>query len=809
MGSGTRHLPTWLLWSRSEASRRVVGATNDERSDHPAPSAQCRPDLRLLLPALSVWACAAWVCGLAPHTAVLAAVALAAAGVALGGLGHRVLAAALLLAATAATVTALRVSGIAAGPVPDLAEQRAEVDAQLVVTSDPVVKDGTFSSYTLFRARIELVAGRGATTRVRSPVLVIADVPWASVPVGARLAASGRLEPATDTDLAAVLVTHGQPTVLQQPSPLGRFVSRMRSGLRDAAAGLGPVERVLVPALVDGDDAGMPDQAIADFRTCGLTHLLAVSGSNLTLVLAFLMLAARWCRVRARGLAVVAGLGVVLFVLLARAEPSVLRAAAMGVVALAGLSTPDLARGVRSLSVAVLVLVLVDPWLARSAGFLLSSLATGAILLLAPAWRDAMAMWLPRWLAEALAVPMAAQLACTPVVAGLSGQVSLVAVAANLAAAPAVGPATVLGLLACVTSLANGWLAAGFARVAGLAAWWIVAVADHGADLAGASLGWPVSSWGLAALTLGCLVIIVITPRVLQRRSASLAAVALLAVWLVRPPSVLGWPPHDWIMVVCDIGQGDGLVLNAGDGVGVVVDTGPDPQLMDSCLKSLSIDSVPLVVLTHFHSDHVDGLPGVLAGRQVGLIEVGLLDDPVDQVIDVRRWATEARVAVRRVTYGERGSCGDLRWTVIAPMPGFDPTNSSEVALGGTDESSGSPPNDASIVMMVKIHGVRLLLTGDIEPPAQQALLASGVDLHADVLKVPHHGSQFQDPDFITAVQASLALVSVGADNDYGHPASETLALLDGLGSATYRTDEDGSIAVVAGPAGLAVQTEG
>jgi competence protein ComEC len=787
----------------------VVGATNDERSGHPVSNVRSRPDLRLVLPAVSVWVCAASVTGLAPQTAALATVALAAAGVALGCLGHRMLAAVLLLAATAATVTALRVSGVDAGPVPDLAHQRAEIDAQLVVTSDPVVKDGTFSSFALFRARIELVTGRGATTGVRSPVLVIADASWVSVPVGARLAASGRLEAATDNDLAGVLVTNGAPTMLQPPSPLDRLVSRMRGGLRDAAAGLGPVERVLVPALVDGDDAGMPDAAVAAFRTCGLTHLLAVSGSNLTLVLAFLMLLARWCRVRARGLAFVGALGVVAFVLLARAEPSVLRAAAMGVVAMAGLSTPDPARGVRSLSVAVLVLVLVDPWLARSVGFLLSSLATGGILLLAPAWRDAMAGWLPRWLAEAFAVPMAAQLVCTPVIAALSGQVSMVAVAANLAAAPAVGPATVLGLLACVTSLASAWLAVGFARLAGVAAWWIVAVADRGADLAGASFGWPVSALGLVVLTLVCLAIMVITPRVLRRRSASLAAVALLAVWLVRPPSVLGWPPPDWLMVACDVGQGDGLVLNAGEGRGVVVDTGPDPQLMDSCLQRLGIDSVPMVVLTHFHSDHVDGLPGVLADRQVGLIEVGLLDDPADQVLDVMRWATDARVPVRRVTYGERGSVGDLSWTVIAPVPGFDPTDSSEVALGGTDDSSGSPPNNASIVMMVEIHGVRLLLTGDIEPPAQKALLASGVNLHADLLKVPHHGSRFQDPDFISAVGAVLAVVSVGADNDYGHPAGDTLALLDDLRMVTYRTDRDGDIAVVETPGGLAVQTLG
>ena len=140
-------------------------------------------------------------------------------------------------------------------------------------------------------------------------------------------------------------------------------------------------------------------------------------------------------------------LGVLGFVLLARPEPSVLRAAAMGTVALAGMGSRGRDRGVRALGVAVFVLLLLDPWLALSVGFVLSSLATAGILFLGPPFRDALATWLPRWAAEALAVPFAAQLACTPVVAAISGQVSLVAVVANLVVAAAVGPATVLGLL--------------------------------------------------------------------------------------------------------------------------------------------------------------------------------------------------------------------------------------------------------------------------------------------------------------------------------------------------------------------------
>ena len=218
-------------------------------------------------------------------------------------------------------------------------------------------------------------------------------------------------------------------------------------------SGLPPDRRVLVPALVDGDDAGLDPALQDDFRTTGLTHLLAVSGTNLTLVVGFALVVARWLRVRGRWLYVVGAAGIAGFVLVARAEPSVLRAAVMGTVALVGMGANGRDRGTRALGVATVVLLLLDPGLASAIGFGLSVLATAGILLLAPGWRDALARWLPRWLAEAVAVPAAAQLACTPLIAAISGQVSLVAVVANLLAAPAVGPATVLGLLGGLLTL--------------------------------------------------------------------------------------------------------------------------------------------------------------------------------------------------------------------------------------------------------------------------------------------------------------------------------------------------------------------
>ncbi len=237
-------------------------------------------------------------------------------------------------------------------------------------------------------------------------------------------------------------------------------------------------------------------------------------------------------------------------------------------------------------------------------------------------WRDAMAGWLPRWVAEAVSVPAAAQLACTPVVAALSGQVSLVAVAANLLAAPAVGPATVLGLAGGLAGLVWPLLGGIAGSAAGWCVAWIVAVARRGAALPVPAFEWGTGPLALGLLSFGCLLLVLVAPAVLHRRAVSLVGCTVLAlVTLVRPPSP-GWPPEGWLLAVCDVGQGDALALRAGPGSAVVVDAGPDPALVDGCLRRLDVDQVPLVVLTHFHADHVDGLAGVARGRRVAAVEV-------------------------------------------------------------------------------------------------------------------------------------------------------------------------------------------
>jgi competence protein ComEC len=235
-------------------------------------------------------------------------------------------------------------------------------------------------------------------------------------------------------------------------------------------------------------------------------------------------------------------------------------------------------------------------------------------------------------------------------------------------------------------------------------------------------------------------------------------------------------------------------VLSVVPGTAVVVDAGPEPRLVDRCLRGLGVERVPVVVLTHLHADHVEGLPGVLRGRDVGEVQLGRHDDPADEFERVRRWTTRADVPLTRTTVGDRVRAGPVTWRVVWPDRVIQ---------------AGSVPNNASTVAVVRTHGVRILLTGDIEPEAQRALLATGRVGVVDVLKVAHHGSAYQAPELLSAVRPRVALISAGADNDYGHPAPSTLRALRRAGTLVGRTDRDGTLVVVGSRSALRLVRSG
>lgn len=706
----------------------------------------------------------------------------------------------LVVAGGVAAVAGLHVTRVGHGPVPSLASEERTVSGTLVVSSDPRQVRGSFADMTFVRGSLREVSGRGRTFRVRAPVVVLGDPSWSRVELGSTLRTTGKLVPA-DGDAAALLLARSSPEVTDTPDAWWQGADAVRDSLRHSVSGRPDAQRALVPALVVGDESRIDEELAEDFRTTGLTHLLAVSGTNLTLMVGFLLILARWCGVRGRWLYVVGAAGIVGFVLLARTEPSVVRAATMGSVALLGMGRNGLQRGTRGLGVAVVCLLLVDPWLAVTPGFALSVLATAGILLFAPSWRDALARWLPRWLAEAISVPAAAQLACTPVVAAISEQVSLVAVVANLLAAPAVGPATVLGLTGGVVGLASTWLGSVAGFCAGWCVAWIVLVARQGAALPTAAVSWDPGAASLILLTALCMGLALVAPRLLGHPVTGMACAALMVLSvLVRPPAP-GWPPDQWILAACDVGQGDALVLRAGPGQGIVVDAGPDPALMDQCLQRLDISAVPLVVLTHFHADHIDGLTGALRNREVGQVLLSPLAEPATGAAAVAAALAPGAVPARVPEVGEQLQVGEASLRVLAP------TERAEPASGDSADGAGGAANNASLVVLAEVRGIRVLLTGDIEPEAQTRLARTYPGLAVDILKVPHHGSRHQEVDYLLGLGARLALVSVGEGNTYGHPAPDTLEPLVDTGAEVLRTDTEGDLLVLEKSGRLLVRT--
>ncbi len=717
---------------------------------------------------------------------------------------------AVLLGAFAA---ALNVSTLTSAPLAGWVDARATVHVHGVIATEPRVRTMTGAaiwqqtSVVEVRLATDHVSARGEGLAIEIPLVLRLPLGMTIPPPGTPVDVSGRLAPAFGQSDAAASVSVRTVMSTGSPGVVDAVAHQMRTGLTAALAGTSPDAGSLVAGLAVGDDSTQPAALGVDMRTSGLSHLTAVSGGNVAIVLAVVLALVILLRLplAARVAAALAALG--FFLVLVGPQPSVLRACAMGAIATVGVLTGGRRAGPSILGAGILLLILLAPWLATSWGFALSAMATAGLILLAVPVGDWLARW--RWtrkwppgLREALALTVAAQLATLPVLVAMGGTVGWVALPANLLAMPVVAPVTILGLLAAGLAPVAPGLATVVAHIAAWPAAWIAGVAHIGAGLPLAALPWPAGWPGLAALALVALLVLGLlyarrrflpsglSPPV--RAVASLAVVAGLVVLALLPPGRRGWPPPGWFVIMCDVGQGDALLLRAGEGSAVVVDTGPDPDAIDACLTDAGISAVPAVIVTHFHADHVGGLSGVLRHRSVGEVLLNPIRDPVEEADAADRLLVEAGVATGSISAGDARTVGDVSWQAIWPRRRI---------------GAGSVPNNASVVLLVTIRGRHLLLSGDVETEAQDAFAADLRGRSFDVVKVPHHGSRNQSPRLIAAAPAPIALISVGVGNDYGQPAAETVAAWRGIGAIVMRTDLEGEVAVVSTGTGLGVVT--
>lgn len=624
----------------------------------------------------------------------------------------------------------------------------------------------------------------------------------AGLDVGAVVEARGTVRPGRPGDRAVIEMAAGRGvTVLHPPTGVLAAAADLRRGLVRAVEGLHEPAAGLVPGLAVGDTAGVSPELDAAMKESSLSHLTAVSGANCAIVvglgfgLAALMGLGRRGRITC-GLTALAG-----FVVLVTPEPSVVRAATMAAIAMVTLALGRPGAGVSILSLAVAVLLVCDPWLGLSIGFALSSVATASLLVCARPFTRGLARWMPRPLALALAVPLAAQLACGPLLVLIQPSVPLFGVVANLLAAPVAPIATVAGLAACLSG-AIPWLSSGLAAIAWLPAAWIAQTAETVTGIPGDQLPWTEGWPGAAALSgvgVAVGVLIALPPGGTRARrcarAASVTGLALVvgvtagatALATVAGPLTV---PADWSVLACDVGQGDAILVRDA-GTVALVDAGPDPASLQACLARVGVDRIDLLVLTHFDLDHIGGVPA-LVGR-VGSVLHGPAASPDDERV-VAELAAAGATPVG-ASAGLRGTLGDATWRVLWPRahsPAFP---------------SG---NDASVVLDIRGGGVpAALFLGDLSAAPQAALAASAtLDPPYALVKVAHHGSADQHAELYRLARPAAALLTVGVGNDYGHPRAETLTLLAEVGADVARTDRDGIVALTRSSGGLVLWRE-
>ena len=553
------------------------------------------------------------------------------------------------------------------------------------------------------------------------------------------------------------------------------------SGVSDDASGL-------VAGLTIGERTMLSPEVEIQMKTLSLTHLVAVSGANLAIVVGAVYFLLAGCGVRRNLRFLIALFAMAGYVLLVGPESSVIRAATMATFVMLGLWLGRGSTPLNSLSLAIIFLLSVDPGLSSDIGFALSAFATAGLLIMAEPMFEWLRRYLPDFLALGVAASSSAQLFTTPVLLILQPSIPIYSVLANVIVEPVVAPVTILGIFAVLASVVNLPLAGFISYVASIFSNWIVLVAQEISAWPSARVHFVQGLAGillvaavvlLLALSFGAMKIFAIQLRFLAA-TVILVAVSWSATDVVRFQNFAG----EYSVLACDVGQGDALIVR-DSGVIALIDAGPDSDAIDSCLKTADVSHIDLLVLTHFDADHVGGIRGALQNRSVSVALVsGFKDDrPLVQVVNDELAARSVEVVVGRS--GLTGKVGNFNWKVLQPS---------------FDAKEASDSNDASIVVAFWSQTQALLALGDLGEGGQLRLLRNSMpELSALrqktlILKVAHHGSADQSEELMQYLAADYAIFSVGR-NDYGHPTNKALSLLSSSGAQVLRTDELGAIA--------------
>ena len=558
-------------------------------------------------------------------------------------------------------------------------------------------------------------------------------------------------------------------------------------------------EAGLMAGILIGDTANIPTGVKDDFKKTGLAHILAVSGMNVSMLASAVIFVVSILPVGAFLRFCITLLSLFSYMSIAGLAPSVLRAGIMFVAALGASLLSRKADLLSALSLAVIATLLYDPTFLFNIGWQLSFAATLFIVLFTPLLKESFALF-PRVVSETMAMTLGAQLGVLPILACRFHQLSLVTVAANLLVVQAIFPLMIIGVLIAIADRmlpAISYVLSGFAHM--LLAF-IIRMADILAAVPFASvyIGSPP-----AFMVVVYYVSMIMFCLYLKKKNKKISLASMVLIGLLFTAVLMGCQvvrettPSGLRVVFMDVGQGDAALIQTQDGGNVLIDGGPFPNSASDVLDKYGVKKLDLVIISHAHADHISGLKSVLENRQVDMIVDAGVPHTSRLYIDLLRTIEEQKIKYRRARTGMKIDVGqELRIDIVWP-----PDSKSRQ---GEDLL-----NNESIVALIKYQNVNLLFPGDIQADGQRSLLKTGQSVKAQILKVPHHGSRnAAEKDFIEAVQPEVSVISVGADNKFGHPAGSTLKKLENAGSRVYRTDRNGSIILSSDGKTFEVETE-
>lgn len=551
-------------------------------------------------------------------------------------------------------------------------------------------------------------------------------------------------------------------------------------------------QAALLNGMLIGYTEGLSEEVQKAFRDSGLTHIMAVSGANVVFIVVPLIFVLRKILKLRQKTSNLTAVGVlVLFVFVAGFQPSVLRAVIMAIVILVGQILRREADIYTSMSFAAILLLLYSPGMLFNIGFQLSFAATLSLVLLYKNIKSHIDFkFMPDFVADVLAATLAAQIGVLPIAVYYFNNISLISLLTNIIVLPVVEIITVLGSIMAIL----GQVSVVFSQIIGYINSPLLAFVLYTTRIA-SSVPYAVIRVTTPSLVMLLAYYILVwfllwyKPLVKFKIKPKHYAAAFAVIIFITSVSYLA--PKKLEVVFIDVGEGDSIFIKTYSGRTILIDGGgfntrlnPGKSIGDSVIIPFLLDygvsSLDMVIATHGHDDHIQGLEAVLEGLKVNNL---VMPDCAEkkEFGKLLKTATDKGVKTNFCQQGDTiGIDNRTCFKVLFPQKALN--------------IDYSPLNNSSLVLKLIYKDTSILFTGDMEKEVEQKLLSEGIDLEADILKVAHHGSKYTtSSEFLNAVNPKAAIISVGK-NTFGHPSPEALERLTKSDARIYRTDECGAV---------------